>query len=80
MTGFELNYANIIAFPVLLGVGVAFKNYYITAWRKGETDFLQSALTRARSARAKRLSWIWTSWDARAICLPPGSTALVSNF
>jgi uncharacterized protein len=47
LTSFELNYANIIAFPVLLGVGVAFKIYYITAWRKGETDFLQSALTRA---------------------------------
>ena len=47
LTGFKLNYANIIAFPVLLGVGVAFKIYYIIAWRRGETDFLQSALTRA---------------------------------
>ena len=47
LTGFNLNYANIIAFPVLLGVGVAFKIYYIMAWRRGETDFLQSALTRA---------------------------------
>jgi len=26
LTGFELNYANIIAFPVLLGVGVAFRS------------------------------------------------------
>ena len=32
---------------MLLGVGVAFKIYYIMAWRRGETDFLQSALTRA---------------------------------
>jgi hopanoid biosynthesis associated RND transporter like protein HpnN len=47
LTGFKLNYANIIAFPVLLGVGVAFKIYYIMAWRRGQTDFLQSALTRA---------------------------------
>ena len=47
LTGFQLNYANIIAFPVLLGVGVAFKIYYIMAWRRGQTDFLQSALTRA---------------------------------
>src|SRR5215467_10356639 len=47
LTGFALNYANIIALPVLLGVGVAFKIYYVLAWRKGETDFLQSALTRA---------------------------------
>ena len=47
LTGFALNYANIIALPVLLGVGVAFKIYYIMAWRRGQTDFLQSALTRA---------------------------------
>ncbi|MGB8897823.1 MAG: MMPL family transporter, partial [Methylocella sp.] len=47
LTGFELNYANIIALPVLLGVGVAFKIYYIMAWRQGQTDFLESALTRA---------------------------------
>ena len=47
MTGFRLNYANIIAFPVLLGIGVAFKIYYVSAWRRGETAFLQSALTRA---------------------------------
>jgi len=30
-----------------LGVGVAFKIYYIMAWRAGETKFLQSSLTRA---------------------------------
>jgi hypothetical protein len=47
LSGFALNYANIIALPVLLGVGVAFKIYYILAWRRGQTDFLQSALTRA---------------------------------
>jgi uncharacterized protein len=42
-----LNFANIIALPLLLGVGVAFKIYYIIAWRSGETNFLQSSLTRA---------------------------------
>lgn len=47
LTGFKLNYANIIAFPILLGVGVAFKIYYVMAWRRGQTDFLQSVLTRA---------------------------------
>jgi hopanoid biosynthesis associated RND transporter like protein HpnN len=45
--GLELNFANIIALPLLLGVGVAFKIYYIIAWRSGETNFLQSSLTRA---------------------------------
>jgi hypothetical protein len=31
----------------LLGVGVAFKIYYIMAWRDGKTGLLQSAPTRA---------------------------------
>jgi predicted RND superfamily exporter protein len=30
-----------------LGVGVAFKIYYIMAWRAGKTGLLQSSLTRA---------------------------------
>jgi predicted RND superfamily exporter protein len=42
-----LNFANIIALPLLLGVGVAFKIYYIMAWRGGQTNLLQSSLTRA---------------------------------
>jgi uncharacterized protein len=47
LVGMPLNFANIIALPLLLGVGVAFKIYYITAWRAGHTDLLQSSLTRA---------------------------------
>ena len=45
--GLQLNFANIIALPLLLGVGVAFKIYYIMAWRSVRTNFLQSSLTRA---------------------------------
>jgi hopanoid biosynthesis associated RND transporter like protein HpnN len=44
---FPMNFANIIALPLLLGVGVAFKIYYVMAWRAGQTDLLQSSLTRA---------------------------------
>jgi hopanoid biosynthesis associated RND transporter like protein HpnN len=47
LNGFALNFANIIALPLLLGVGVAFKIYYIMAWRAGKTGLLQSTLTRA---------------------------------
>jgi hopanoid biosynthesis associated RND transporter like protein HpnN len=47
LIGLQLNFANIIALPLLLGVGVAFKIYYIMAWRAGQTDLLQSSLTRA---------------------------------
>ena len=42
-----LNFANIVAFPLLLGVGVAFKIYYVVAWRSGRTNLLQTSLTRA---------------------------------
>ena len=44
---FPMNFANIIALPLLLGVGVAFKIYYVMAWRAGQTGLLQSSLTRA---------------------------------
>jgi predicted RND superfamily exporter protein len=47
LIGLPLNFANIIALPLLLGVGVAFKIYYIMAWRSGRTQLLQSSLTRA---------------------------------
>jgi uncharacterized protein len=47
LVGESLNFANVIALPLLLGVGVAFKIYYIMAWRAGRTNLLQSTLTRA---------------------------------
>jgi hopanoid biosynthesis associated RND transporter like protein HpnN len=43
----SLNFANIIALPLLLGVGVAFKIYYVMAWRGGQTELLQHGLTQA---------------------------------
>src|SRR5579863_6798228 len=42
-----LNFANIIALPLMLGVGVAFKIYFVMAWRAGRTSLLQSSLTHA---------------------------------
>jgi hypothetical protein len=47
LIGLQLNFANIIALPLLLGIGVAFKIYYVMAWRAGQTNLLQSTLTRA---------------------------------
>ena len=47
LVGLPLNFANIVAFPLLLGVGVAFKIYYVVAWRSGRTNLLQTSLTRA---------------------------------
>ncbi len=45
--GMSLNFANIIALPLMLAVGVAFHIYYVIAWRKGTEDMLASSLTRA---------------------------------
>ena len=45
--GQPINFANIIAFPLLLGVGVAFHIYFVMAWRAGVGDLLQSSLARA---------------------------------
>jgi hopanoid biosynthesis associated RND transporter like protein HpnN len=45
--GQPLNFANIIALPLLFGVGVAFHIYFVMAWRGGATDLLQSSLARA---------------------------------
>ena len=47
MLGMSLNFANIIALPLMFGVGVAFHIYYVIAWRKGVVDMLASSLTRA---------------------------------
>ena len=45
--GIPLNFANVIALPLLFGIGVAFKIYYVIAWREGKTQLLQSPLTHA---------------------------------
>jgi hypothetical protein len=45
--GQPLNYANIIALPLLFGIGVAFHIYFVMAWRSGGSHLLQSSLSRA---------------------------------
>ena len=45
--GQPINFANIIAFPLLFGVGVAFHIYFVMAWRDGATGLLTSSLARA---------------------------------
>jgi len=44
--GQPINFANIIAFPLLFGVGVAFQIYFVMAWRGGASNLLQSSLAR----------------------------------
>jgi hopanoid biosynthesis associated RND transporter like protein HpnN len=47
LIGQPINFANIIALPLLFGIGVAFHIYLVVAWRSGEAHFLTSSLTRA---------------------------------
>ena len=43
----DINLENLIALPLLLGIGVSFNIYFVVAWRGGETALLRSSLTRA---------------------------------
>jgi hypothetical protein len=47
VAGMKLNYANIIALPLLLGIGVAFDIYFVMNWRAGQSHHLQSSTARA---------------------------------
>ena len=60
-----LNFTNIIALPLLFGVGVAFNIYFVMAWRAGETGMLTSSLMRAvifsALATANAFGALWLS-------------------
>jgi uncharacterized protein len=47
LAGMPLNFANIIALPLLLGIGVAFDIYFVVRWRDGHRDLLTSSTARA---------------------------------
>jgi len=47
VAGMALNFANIIALPLLLGIGVAFDIYFVMRWRAGEGSLLRSSTARA---------------------------------
>jgi len=63
--GLPLNFTNIIALPLLFGVGVAFNIYFVMAWRAGETAMLTSSLMRAvvfsALATANAFGALWLS-------------------
>jgi hypothetical protein len=47
LIGQPLNFANIIALPLLFGIGVAFHIYFVMSWRSGRSHLLNSNLARA---------------------------------
>ena len=69
----RLNFANVIALPLLLGIGVAFNIYFVMAWRHGERCFLASPLTRAVIfSAATTASGFGTLW----LSIHPGTASM----
>jgi uncharacterized protein len=60
-----LNFANIIALPLLFGIGVAFHIYFVMAWRAGGSHLLTSSLARgvffSALATATGFGSLWAS-------------------
>lgn len=68
-----LNYANIIALPLLLGVGVSFNIYFVMNWRAGETSVLGSATARAILFSALTTG---TAFGSLALSAHPGTASM----
>jgi uncharacterized protein len=65
--GQPLNFANIIALPLLFGIGVAFHIYFVMSWRAGGSHLLTSSLARgvffSALATATGFGSLWASKD-----------------
>jgi predicted RND superfamily exporter protein len=68
-----LNFANIIALPLLLGVGVSFNIYFIMNWRAGRTAPLSSATARAILFSALTTA---TAFGSLALSRHPGTASM----
>ena len=73
VSGMSLNFANIIALPLLLGVGVSFNIYFVMNWRMGVTKFLGSATARAVIFSALTTS---TAFGSLALSRHPGTASM----
>ncbi len=68
-----LNFANIIALPLLLGVGVSFNIYFVMNWRAGEHSRLASATARAVIFSALTTG---TAFGSLALSHHPGTASM----
>jgi hopanoid biosynthesis associated RND transporter like protein HpnN len=69
----QLNFANIIALPLLLGVGVSFNIYFVMNWRAGMHRFLGSATARAVVFSAFTTG---TAFGSLALSRHPGTASM----
>ena len=68
-----LNFANIIALPLLLGVGVSFNIYFVMNWRAGLRQPLQSPTARAVVFSALTTG---TAFGSLALSAHPGTASM----
>jgi hypothetical protein len=68
-----LNFANIIALPLLLGVGVSFNIYFVMNWRAGQQHPLGSATARAILFSALTTG---TAFGSLALSAHPGTSSM----
>jgi hopanoid biosynthesis associated RND transporter like protein HpnN len=68
-----LNFANIIALPLLLGVGVSFNIYFVMNWRAGRHSILGSATARAIVFSALTTG---TAFGSLALSEHPGTASM----
>ncbi|MGI4955148.1 MAG: MMPL family transporter, partial [Janthinobacterium lividum] len=69
----ELNFANIIALPLLLGVGVSFNIYFVMNWRDGLRGHLASPTARAVMFSALTTA---TAFGSLALSRHPGTASM----
>jgi predicted RND superfamily exporter protein len=73
LAGISINFANIIALPLLLGVGVSFNVYFVMNWRHGMHLFLGSPTARAILFSALTTG---TAFGSLAIARHPGTASM----
>ncbi|MDW8315877.1 MAG: MMPL family transporter [Rhodovarius sp.] len=73
LVGPTFNLANIIALPLLFGMGVAFDIYFIAAWVRGERQLLASPLARAVAFSALTNA---AAFGALAVSPHPGTASM----
>ncbi|WP_430390022.1 MMPL family transporter [Dyella sp. 20L07] len=73
LCGISINFANIIALPLLLGVGVSFNVYFVMNWREGTQQFLGSPTARAILFSALTTG---TAFGSLAIARHPGTASM----
>ena len=68
-----LNFANVIALPLLLGVGVSFNIYFVMNWRAGQQEPLASPTARAVVFSALTTA---TAFGSLALSAHPGTASM----